>query len=163
MKPASLLWLTVGWAIVASAAPPAPVESPTASPVDSPVDSPVESPAVITTPMATSTVIPTALASAAPAAPAKPRAARGKVTDHVELDQTTITGNRELPNVMVIVPWKESGPGEPGKPGASLLDEALAPLDREEFRRELQYDQALRGKAPPAPAKPAPVSNPTSP
>jgi hypothetical protein len=103
------------------------------------------------------------VAPAAPAAPAKPRAARGKVTDHVELDQTTITGNRELPNVMVIVPWKESGPGEPGKPGASLLDEALAPLDREEFRRELQYDQALRGKAPPAPAKPAPVSNPTSP
>jgi hypothetical protein len=64
---------------------------------------------------------------------------------------------------MVIVPWKESGPGEPGKPGTSLLDEALAPLDREEFRRELQYDQALRRKAPAAPAKPVPVSNPTFP
>jgi hypothetical protein len=64
---------------------------------------------------------------------------------------------------MVIVPWKESGPEEFGKAGTSLLDEALEPLDREEFRRELQYDQALRRKAPSAPAKPVPVSNPTSP
>ena len=159
MKPASLLWLTVGWAIVASAAPPAPVQSPT----ESPTESSVESPAVMTTPTVSVPAAAVSGATVSPAAPAKPRAARGKVTDHVELDQTTITGNRELPNVMVIVPWKESGPGEPGKPGASLLDEALAPLDREEFRRELQYDQALRGKAPPAPAKPAPVSNPTSP
>jgi len=159
MKPASLLWLTVGWAVVASAAPPAPVQLPT----QSPTESSMESPAVMTTPTVSVPAAAVSGATVSPAAPAKPRAARGKVTDHVELDQTTITGNRELPNVMVIVPWKESGPGEPGKPGASLLDEALAPLDREEFRRELQYDQALRGKAPPAPAKPAPVSNPTSP
>jgi hypothetical protein len=156
MKPASLLWLTVGWAVVAGAAPPAPVESPT------------ESPAVMTTPTAVPAVAtPKAAvrnaAVASSANPTTPQTARGKVTDHVELDQTTITGNRELPNVMVIVPWKESGPGEPGKPGTSLLDEALAPLDREEFRRELQYDQALRGKAPPVLTKPAPLSSTTSP
>jgi hypothetical protein len=64
---------------------------------------------------------------------------------------------------MVIVPWKESGPDKSGNAGASLLDEALEPLDREEFRRELQYDQALRRKAPAVLAKPVPVSNPTSP
>jgi len=154
MKRAYAFCLLAGWALVASAAPPVPAESP----------------AVMTTPTATSTLTPTALAptamapaAPAPAASAKPRAAGSKVTDHVELDQTTITGNRELPNVMVIVPWKESGPGEPGKPGTSLLDEALAPLDREEFRRELQYHQALHGKAPPASANPVPVSHPTSP
>lgn len=104
--------------------------------------------------------VPSPTKPAGTAAPARP--AKGKATDHVELDQTTITGNRELPNVMVIVPWKESSPAEFGKAGTSLLDEALAPLDREEFRRELQYDQALRAK-PAAPVATAPVTPPSSP
>ncbi len=152
MKSAYGFWLTAGWALVASAAPPTPAESP----------------AVTTTPSTTATAAAAATSAAGvPASsstpPSKPRVARGQVTDRVELEQTTITGNRELPNVMVIVPWKESGPDEFGKAGSSLLDEALEPLDREEFRRELQYDQALRRKAPSAPAKPVPVSNPTSP
>lgn len=152
MKSAYGFWLTAGWAWVASAAPPTPAESP----------------AVTTTPSTTATAAAAATSAAGvPASsstpPSKPRVARGQVTDRVELEQTTITGNRELPNVMVIVPWKESGPDEFGKAGTSLLDEALEPLDREEFRRELQYDQALRRKSPSAPAKPVPVSNPTSP
>lgn len=160
MKSAYGFWLTAGWALVASAAPPTPAESP----------------AVTTTPSTTATAAAEATSAAnSPASsmagvqassstpPSKPRVARGQVTDRVELEQTTITGNRELPNVMVIVPWKESGPEEFGKAGTSLLDEALEPLDREEFRRELQYDQALRRKSPSAPAKPVPVSNPTSP
>ena len=152
MKSAYGFWLTAGWALVASAAPPTPAESP----------------AVTTTPSTTATAAAAATSAAGvPASsstpPSKPRVARGQVTDRVELEQTTITGSRELPNVMVIVPWKESGPDEFGKAGTSLLDEALEPLDREEFRRELQYDQALRRKSPSAPAKPVPVSNPTSP
>ena len=152
MKSVYGFWLTAGWAWVASAAPPTPAESP----------------AVTTTPSTTATAAAAATSAAGvPASsstpPSKPRVARGQVTDRVELEQTTITGNRELPNVMVIVPWKESGPDEFGKAGTSLLDEALEPLDREEFRRELQYDQALRRKSPSAPAKPVPVSNPTSP
>jgi hypothetical protein len=152
MKAVSVLCLTAGWALVAGAAPPTPAESP------------VESPAVTTTPTTRAPAPAQREASASPSgAPTSPRAARGKVTDRVELDQTTITGNRELPNVMVIVPWKESGPGAPGNPGTSLLDEALAPLDREEFRRELQYDQALRRKASPAPAKPSPLATTSSP
>jgi hypothetical protein len=152
MKSAYGFWLTAGWAWVASAAPPTPAESP----------------AVTTTPSTTATAAAAATSAAgvpssSSTPPSKPRVARGQVTDRVELEQTTITGNRELPNVMVIVPWKESGPDEFGKAGTSLLDEALEPLDREEFRRELQYDQALRRKSPSAPAKPVPVSNPTSP
>ena len=152
MKSAYGFWLTAGWAWVASAAPPTPAESP----------------AVTTTPSTTATAAAAATSAAgvpssSSTPPSKPRVARGQVTDRVELEQTTITGSRELPNVMVIVPWKESGPDEFGKAGTSLLDEALEPLDREEFRRELQYDQALRRKAPSAPAKPVPVSNPTSP
>jgi hypothetical protein len=68
-------------------------------------------------------------------------------TDHLELDPTAITGNRELPKVMVIVPWKKAELGElTGRPANSLLNEVLEPVDREVFRRELRYFEALDAK-----------------
>ena len=67
--------------------------------------------------------------------------------DHLELDPTAITGNRELPKVMVIVPWKKADLGElAGRPANSLLDEVLEPVDREVFRRELRYFEAVEAK-----------------
>ena len=64
--------------------------------------------------------------------------------DRLELDTTQITGNRELPKVMVIVPWKRSDIGDlVGRPVNSLVDEALQPVDREVFRREVDYFNAL--------------------
>ena len=67
--------------------------------------------------------------------------------DHLELDPTSITGNRELPKVMVIVPWKKADLGDlTGRPANSLLNEVLAPVDREVFRRELRYFEALDAK-----------------
>ena len=58
----------------------------------------------------------------------------------VEMDTTEIHGNRELPNVLYIVPWKQSPVGElVGKPMESLLNEVLAPLDREVFKRKIEY------------------------
>lgn len=67
--------------------------------------------------------------------------------DHLELDPTSITGNRELPKVMVIVPWKKADLGElTGRPANSLLNEVLEPVDREVFRRELRYFEALEAK-----------------
>jgi len=99
-------------------------------------------------------------------------AAVGKAQDHIELDETQITGNRELPKVLYIVPWKRSDLGDlVGKPTNSLLDEVLAPIDRDVFRRENRYYDALQpdtgaaqaaggaaGQAPAAPAAgPAPA------
>ena len=67
--------------------------------------------------------------------------------DHLELDPTSITGNRELPKVLVIVPWKKADLGDlTGKPANSLLNEVLEPVDREVFRRELRYFEALDAK-----------------
>ena len=67
--------------------------------------------------------------------------------DHLELDPTAITGNRELPKVMVIVPWKKADLGDlTGPPANSLLNEVLEPVDREVFRRELRYFEALDAK-----------------
>ncbi len=61
-------------------------------------------------------------------------------SDDLRLESSVVTGNRELPKVMSIVPWKKSQPGElAGRPASSLLNEVLAPVDREVFRRQLRY------------------------
>jgi hypothetical protein len=74
--------------------------------------------------------------------------------DRADIDRTQIIGNRELPKVLYIVPWKKPLPGElTGRPPASVLDEALAPLDRDVFRRQLSYDAQTR--PPPPAAEPA--------
>jgi len=72
-----------------------------------------------------------------------------KGTDRVELETTDITGNRELPKVLYIVPWKRSDLGDlVGKPANSLLDEVLQPIDREVFLRQNRYYDALKPDAP---------------
>lgn len=69
--------------------------------------------------------------------------ARGQ-RDRLDLDATYVKGNQELPKVLVIVPWKESQIGDlSGKPVNSLLDEVLAPLDREVFQRQVRYFDQL--------------------
>lgn len=60
--------------------------------------------------------------------------------DELDLGRTEITGNQELPKVLYIVPWQKSDPGDLlGRPVNTLLDEVLAPLDREEFIRQVDY------------------------
>jgi len=76
--------------------------------------------------------------------------------DRADIDRTQIIGNRELPKVLYIVPWKKPVPGElSGRPVASVLDEALAPVDRDVFRRQVQYDAQLQPRAPTTSAAPA--------
>ncbi|HUN93451.1 MAG TPA: hypothetical protein VMU33_15485 [Burkholderiaceae bacterium] len=86
----------------------------------------------------------TAAATAAPSA-----------EDRAALEQSHVIGNRELPKVLYIVPWKRPAPGDlSGRPIESVLDEALAPLDRDVFRRQIRYDAQV--EAPPV--SPAPVA-----
>ena len=60
--------------------------------------------------------------------------------DRADIDRTQIIGNRELPKVLYIVPWKKPLPGAlAGRPLTSVLDEALAPVDRDVFRRQVSY------------------------
>lgn len=83
---------------------------------------------------------PATAAAAAGIAAKAPAAAAGKVPDRLELDASSIRGNQELPKVLYIVPWKEPGLAQPaGRPLNSLVDEALAPVDREVFRRQMRY------------------------
>jgi hypothetical protein len=102
-------------------------------------------------------------AGAANAAAAKP-GARGKAVDRLELDTTQITGNRELPKVLYIVPWKRSDLGDlVGKPVNSLLDEVLTPVDRDVFQRENRYYRALTPGAVENDALSAPDGRPLGP
>ena len=83
-----------------------------------------------------------------PAAIAKP--------DQADLDRSQIIGNRELPKVTYIVPWKKPGAGDlTGRPLVSVLDEALAPVDREVFRRQVRYDAQAVAQTPAPAARPA--------
>ena len=74
---------------------------------------------------------------------AKPKRAAASA-DRLDLDTTIVTGNRELPKVLYIVPWKKAELGElPAQPFNTLLDEALAPVDRDVFKREVKYFQTV--------------------
>ena len=142
-----------------SPASPAPAAPPAAAPQDIPRPDQLE-PGVVTTP----TTAPTPAAAPAGAGQpgagaatvpggagksasgaAKPAAAAHKGPDRLELDTTDITGNRELPKVLYIVPWKHADLGDlAGRPPNSLLDEVLQPLDRDVFQRENRYYEALK-------------------
>lgn len=74
-------------------------------------------------------------------------AANAWAADRADLEGTSIIGSRELPKVTYIVPWKKSEAGElVGKPVESLLDEALAPVDRDVFRRQVEYHALIEGR-----------------
>ncbi|HZF16250.1 MAG TPA: hypothetical protein VE046_09940 [Steroidobacteraceae bacterium] len=106
---------------------PAPAAKPTPTPATA------AEPAVQTSP------------SAKPAAKPGADGKRFKTVDKMELDATAVTGNRELPKVLYIVPWKKADLGDlVGKPMNSLVDEVLAPVDRDVFKRQLRYYGALQ-------------------
>ena len=92
-------------------------------------------------------------------APAKEPQPAVPTPDQADLDRSQIIGNRELPKVTYIVPWKKPGAGDlSGRPLVSVLDEALAPLDREVFRRQTRYDaQAVQQQKDAAQTAPAPA------
>jgi hypothetical protein len=106
----------------------------------------------------TPSVVPgpsTGRTSAAPAAAgrAAPGSGSGQKpapkTDRLELGTATVTGEREQPKVMYIVPWKRSDIGDQaGKPMNSLVDEILAPVDRDVFKREVVYYHAVQADTP---------------
>ena len=64
--------------------------------------------------------------------------------DRADIERTQVIGNRELPKVLYIVPWKKPPPGElSGKPLNSVLDDLMAPIDRDVYRRHMNYDRQL--------------------
>jgi hypothetical protein len=62
----------------------------------------------------------------------------------MEMEGTAIIGNKELPRVLYIVPWKSAEPVElTTPPFRSVLDEPFGTIERSSFKRELKYYQSL--------------------
>jgi hypothetical protein len=73
--------------------------------------------------------------------------------DRAELERTPIVGNRELPKVLYIVPWKKpAAPPLAARLGGGVLDEPPTTLDRDVLRRQLRLDAQQRER--PTPPKP---------
>jgi hypothetical protein len=120
-----------------------------------PAPEPAPPPAVAPAPPGRTTPAPARSTAAARAPAAAPGASK---IDRLDLGTATVTGSQEQPKVMYIVPWKKSDIGDlTGKPMNSLVDEILAPVDRDVFKREVVYYQAVQADASQngAPPKPA--------
>ena len=152
--------LALGFAAAASAQTPAPKPNPADS-MEPGVNTsaPSQSPEADRAPLPAATAAPVkpaarAAASGKPApaattaaAPNKP-VGKGNAKDRLDLEASQITGNRELPKVLYIVPWRSAELGDlVGRPVNSLLDEVLEPVDRDVFRRQNRYFEALQPNA----------------
>jgi hypothetical protein len=166
----SIAWICVcGAAAAQQTPPPAPAvpkataQSEAGEPRADTSDAPAAPAGPASAPAAASPAAP------APAQPAARTPATGRATpvpartaqpkaDRLELGTATVTGDREQPKVMYIVPWKKSDIGDlTAKPMNSLVDEILAPVDRDVFKREVIYYRAVEGTSQNgASPKPAP-------
>lgn len=57
----------------------------------------------------------------------------------------SIVGNNETPKSLYIVPWKSSEIGGETSLRSSLLNDSMAPVDREVFKRELDFYEISKG------------------
>lgn len=68
--------------------------------------------------------------------------------ERLELEGTEITGNKELPKVLYIVPWKSIERFDiKSPPITSIMDQKLSPLDRASFKRKIHYHDAIFSQA----------------
>jgi hypothetical protein len=143
-----------------SAAQHAPVSAPVSASPAAATASPGAARAPQAPPAPAASATPEPKAAAAQSGPGTlQRTASG---DRLQLETTEITGNRELPRVMYVVPWRKDDLAQyAGRPPNSLLDEALTPIDRDVFRRQAQYYDALKAGAASANSQPrAPAAPP---
>lgn len=62
----------------------------------------------------------------------------------LEMEGTAIIGNKELPKVLYIVPWKSPERFDIRAPAInSILDQPIPTLERGAFRRRIYYYQAI--------------------
>jgi len=63
----------------------------------------------------------------------------------LELEGTSISGHREQPKVLYIVPWqKPEAGGSLNRPVDGVAQMAIQPLERSEFQRQVLFFNAIR-------------------
>jgi hypothetical protein len=71
----------------------------------------------------------------------------GQAQQSLQLEGTEITGNKELPMVLYIVPWKSAERFDiQSPPITSVMDAPLTTIDRPSFKRTVNYHQAIYQK-----------------
>lgn len=69
-------------------------------------------------------------------------AAKKKQSNTITMDNTTISGDKELPQVLYVVPWQDAKDDELYQPVVGY-DDGLKFIDQKEFGRETSYSQQL--------------------
>jgi len=65
--------------------------------------------------------------------------------ERIDMDAMSIIGNKELPNVLYILPWKQANlPEMVELPLSSLIDDALQHIDRQTVLRRQYYKQIIK-------------------
>ncbi len=68
--------------------------------------------------------------------------------ERLQMEGTEITGNKELPRVLYIVPWKSIERFDiESPPITSIMDQKLTRIDRASFKRQIHYHDAIFSKA----------------
>ena len=64
--------------------------------------------------------------------------------DRLDMEGTSIIGNKESPKILYIVPWKPAQRIDTqAPPVVSILDRPLQQLDRNEFRRQVKFHRKV--------------------
>lgn len=65
--------------------------------------------------------------------------------ERINMQAMSIVGNKELPNVLYILPWKQANlPEMVELPLSSLINDALQPIDRQTMLRRQYYKQIIK-------------------
>jgi len=68
----------------------------------------------------------------------------GQAQDAVVTLRSTVTGSQDQPKVMYLLPWQQPGDAHfDNRVRGSFAEEMFLPIDRDEFRRGLQYQELL--------------------
>lgn len=69
--------------------------------------------------------------------------------DRVDLEGTTIIGNRELPKILYVVPWKLVDQGHIiSHPITRQISEDIAPINRDQFHNFLELHSLRQDRTP---------------
>jgi len=64
--------------------------------------------------------------------------------ERIDMEALSIIGNKELPNVLYILPWKHSDlPDMVELPLSGLINDALKPIDRKTILRQQHYQKII--------------------
>ena len=64
--------------------------------------------------------------------------------EQINMEALSIIGNKELPNVLYILPWKHSDlPDMVELPLSGLINDALKPIDRKTLLRQQHYQRII--------------------